>query len=190
MQNKKLLAVAALTGMTLGGLGLTSVASAESDRAEASESVEETNNTAVTDDGDIVQIQSDDPDADTEGETDGDAEADSDADGNRRGHGGCNLEAAAEAIGIDEADLREARENGATIAEIAEENGVDVDDVIAAMVEAKTERIEAKVADGSITQERADEKLAEVEAKITDRVNGVSDRADDDNNSDDSDDEV
>ena len=41
------------------------------------------------------------------------------------------------------------------------------------MVDAKAERIGEKVADGRITQEDADDKLAELEARITDRVNGA-----------------
>ncbi len=52
--------------------------------------------------------------------------------------------------------------------------------VIDAMVDAKTERIAEKVESGRITQEQADEKLAELEDKISDRVNGVDDYASED----------
>ncbi|MGI9614809.1 MAG: hypothetical protein ACR2QO_18005, partial [Acidimicrobiales bacterium] len=90
-----------------------------------------------------------------------------------RGHrGGCGLEAAALAIGVDESDLRAALDSGDSIADIAESNGVDVDSVIEAMVDAKASRIDEKVAEGRITQEEADEKLADLEARVTERVNG------------------
>ena len=45
--------------------------------------------------------------------------------------------------------------------------------MIDALVDAKADRLAEKVADGSITQAEADEKLADAEDRITDRVNGV-----------------
>lgn len=89
--------------------------------------------------------------------------------GPRRGPG---LGAAAEAIGITAEDLRTALRDGQTIAEVAEANGVAVDTVIAAMVAEAEEHIAERVADGHLTQEEADEKLAQLEEHITDRVNG------------------
>ncbi len=96
----------------------------------------------------------------------------------RRHRGGCNPSDAAAAIGIDESDLLkcEALDGGQTIAEVAEANGVAVEDVIDAMVAEKTEHLEEKVAKGDLTQEEADEKLSELESRITDRVNGVDHR--------------
>lgn len=136
MKNQKLLAVATLAGLTLGGLSVTAASAQET----------EDSTQASTVDGEY-----------SEG----------------RGHrGGCDLEAAAVAIGIDEADLRAALDGGDSIADIAEANGVEVDSVIEAMVEAKASRIDEKVAEGRITQEEADEKLADLEARVTDRVNG------------------
>ena len=167
MKNQKLLAVAALAGLTLGGLSVTA-ASAQSYGDDSSASaVETTDDTVATDTGDIATVQ------DTEDPAPGDGAVDGERSG-RRGHrGGCDLEEAAAAIGIDEADLQAAVEGGDTIADVAETNGVDVDVVIDAMVDAKAERIGEKVADGRITQEDADDKLAELEARITDRVNGA-----------------
>ena len=60
-------------------------------------------------------------------------------------HGGVQLEAAAEAIGITEDELRTALEDGQSIAQVAEANGVDVQTVIDAMVAAATERLEAAI---------------------------------------------
>jgi hypothetical protein len=82
------------------------------------------------------------------------------------------FEAAAEAIGIEVDALREALQGGQTIAEVAEANGVAVDDVIAAMVADAQERLAQAVTDGRITQEQADERSADLEQRITDLVNG------------------
>lgn len=174
MKNKKLLTVAMIAGLTLGGLSVASVASAQGYGGDAEDTTTEEVETDTT--GSIVEIQ----DEADETETD-DAETDGDVDGEnngRRGNrGGCNLGTAAEAIGIDEADLAAALDSGDTIADVAEANGVAVDDVIDAMVDAKADRIAEKVDAGRLTQEEADEKLANAEAKITDRVNGVEDAA-------------
>ena len=82
------------------------------------------------------------------------------------------FEAAAEAIGIEVEDLRTALADGQTIAEVAEANGVAVEDVIAAMVTEAQEQLAAAVADGRIDQDRADEISATLEERITDQVNG------------------
>ncbi|MFW2381412.1 MAG: hypothetical protein ACN4GZ_06590 [Acidimicrobiales bacterium] len=173
MKNKKLLTIAALAGLTLGGLSVASAASAQSYGSEQDDPTEETSDSTVEveapDDGDTVLVQDVD-----ESETDDVVPGETEERQRRgRGHrGGCNLEEAAAAIGIEESDLRAAIESGDSIADVAEANGVDVDVVIDAMVDAKAERIAEKVSEGRITQERADEKLADLEAKITDRVNG------------------
>jgi transposase-like protein len=60
-------------------------------------------------------------------------------------HGGVQLSVAAEAIGITEDELRAALEDGQSIAQVAEANGVDVQTVIDAMVAAATERLEAAI---------------------------------------------
>lgn len=165
LKNKKLLTVAMLAGLTFGGLSAVSVASAQSNGGDNT-----TESTEEAETGSIVEVQDG-------GETEDGEPVDGDNDG-RRGHrGGCNLETAAEAIGIgiEAADLEAALESGDTIADVAEANGVAVDDVIDAMVDAKADRIAEKVEAGRITQDEADEKLANAEAKISNRVNGVED---------------
>ena len=166
MKNKKLYTLTALAGLTLGSIGVATVASAESDTQP-----EPTVETSVeTTDTGFARIQ------DADG---GDVETpDGETEGRRRHRGGCNNEAAAEAIGIDEADLRTQLEEGATIAEVAEANGVAVDTVIDAMVDAKAERLADKVEAGRITQDEADEKLAGIEDRTTHRVTGESETAD------------
>lgn len=93
--------------------------------------------------------------------------------GDHRGKRGEHLTTVATAIGIDEAALREALVDGSSIADIAAVNGVDVQVVIDALVAEAETRIAEHVANGDITQEQADERLADVESRITDMVNGV-----------------
>ncbi|MCZ7527192.1 MAG: hypothetical protein M5U14_12900 [Acidimicrobiia bacterium] len=89
-----------------------------------------------------------------------------------RAGGGHVLSTAAEAIGIDVADLAEAVRGGQTIAEVAQANGVDPNAVVAALVAATEDRIDEAVADGKLTQEEADEKKAALTERMTDVVNG------------------
>ena len=60
-------------------------------------------------------------------------------------HRGERLDAAAEAIGITEDELRTALEGGQSIAQVAEANDVDVQTVIDALVADATERLEAAI---------------------------------------------
>jgi hypothetical protein len=86
----------------------------------------------------------------------------------RRGPG---LEAAAKALNMTEDELRTALQGDATLAQVAQQKGVDVQVVIDALVnEAKTHLAE-EVASGELTQEQADQRLAKVTERITDMVN-------------------
>jgi hypothetical protein len=93
------------------------------------------------------------------------------------GHGGhpwrgLALETAATALDMTEDELRTAlREDGATLAGIAEEQGVPVEDLVAALVEAAQERIAQAVEDGRISQEQADTRLGDLDERITEWVN-------------------
>lgn len=91
--------------------------------------------------------------------------------GGRGGHGGPGLTAAAKALGLTEDELRTKLRDGATIAEVASDQKVDVTKVVDAMVaEAKT-RLDERVKDGAITQAEADTRLKDLKARITERVN-------------------
>lgn len=180
MKHKKLLTLATLAGLTLGGLSVASVASAQGYGGDADAPATEPAAAEADTNNAILQVQ------DTEGDaTDDDAvENDTtdgettDGDGERDGRrGGCNLDDEAAAIGIETAELEAALDSGQTIAEVAEANGVDADTVIAALVEAKAERLDGKVDEGRLTQEEADAKLASATEKIADRVNGVTEEA-------------
>ncbi len=114
---------------------------------------------AQTDDEPVTTEQSEDPPADGE-----------DARPNGRRGMGAALEAVAEVIGIEVDDLRTQVRDGATLGDIAEANGVDSSEVVNVIVQAKQDRIAQAVEDGRITQEQADEKAAELEDRVTTRV--------------------
>ena len=100
--------------------------------------------------------------------------ADAPADGERGARSESRAEraqATADLLGIDVDELRAAFEDGQTLAQIAEANGVDVQTIIDAKVSAKTERINAAVEEGRLTEAEAAEKLADVEERVTTRVN-------------------
>jgi hypothetical protein len=86
------------------------------------------------------------------------------------GHGAggvlLGLDVAASELGLSEDDLREQLRDGATLAEIAEEQGVGVNDLVGALVDAAEEGLAAAVEEGRIDQERADEITANLEDRI------------------------
>ena len=167
MKNKKLLTASMIAGLALGGLSAGAVASAQGYGGEQDTGTEIVVEADTSRLDEVVLVQ--DTNEPETNETDGERQG-------RRGHGrGCNLEDAAAAIGIDEADLKAALDDGNTIAEVAQANGVDVHTVIGDMVDAKAEHLADKVAEGRITQAEADAKLTETEGRTTARVNGTND---------------
>ena len=77
--------------------------------------------------------------------------------------GGRTPEGLAEALGMTVEELQAELEAGKTIAEIAEEQGIDLG---AFALEQAAERLAQAVEDGKLTQEEADEKLAEIQEAI------------------------
>ncbi len=89
----------------------------------------------------------------------------------KRGPGGPKSEVLAQALGLSEADLHTALESGKTIAQVAADQGVDVQVVIDALTAEMTNHIADEVSSGELTQEQADAKLADLSARIADMVN-------------------
>jgi hypothetical protein len=90
------------------------------------------------------------------------------------GHGGgrLDLSAAATALDMTEDELREAlRADDTSLADVAGQQGVEVATLVDALVTAQQERIDQAVEDGDLTQEQADERLADLEERVTERVN-------------------
>ena len=81
------------------------------------------------------------------------------------------LEEIAEFLGIERSAVIAGLEDGQSLGEIAAANGSSADALVDHLVAQLEERVSAKVADGDITQERADELLANARERITDFVN-------------------
>lgn len=93
--------------------------------------------------------------------------------GGRRGHGGFDRSGViTDLLGIDAETLRDELRSGSTLAEIAEANGVETSALIDAIVAQAGERFDTAVENERLTAEEAAEKLAEFEAKVTERING------------------
>ena len=80
------------------------------------------------------------------------------------------LSAAAEALGLTEDELRTAAQEGTTLAELAEREGVPTSTVVDAMVAVAEAHLAEEVAEGDLTQAEADAKAAELETRITGSV--------------------
>jgi polyhydroxyalkanoate synthesis regulator phasin len=74
-------------------------------------------------------------------------------------------------LGVTAEELREAFGDGQTLADVAEAQGVDIQDVIDLKVSQVSDHLAQAVEDGRLTQAEADEKLAEATEKITEGVN-------------------
>ena len=86
-----------------------------------------------------------------------------------RGLGG---EAVAEALGLTTDELRDAVMNGSTLADVAADQGVAVDDVVSAIVAQAEARLTTAVDSGRIDQATADEMLTEAQTRAEAMVDG------------------
>ena len=75
----------------------------------------------------------------------------------------------AEALGMTTEELYTAQTAGQTVAEIAAAQGVELADVVAAVVAPRVQRLAQSVADGTLTQEQADAMLAAMTEHMTAR---------------------
>lgn len=80
--------------------------------------------------------------------------------------GGAHLEAVAEVLGLTVEELREELQSGKSLADIAEEQGVALEDLEDAILAKVKEHLDEAVADGRMDQERADEILAKLAEHI------------------------
>ena len=85
----------------------------------------------------------------------------------RRVRGG---EALAEALGMTVDELRAELQDGATVAELAERQGVAIGDLVDALVEQAADRLDEAVEAGRIDADRAAERLAELRRRIEERL--------------------
>ena len=82
------------------------------------------------------------------------------------------VEIVAEDTGLEPQEIAAQLRSGTSLADIITSNGGDVDEVIDAAVSAATEHINAALADGRISEERAERMLANLEEVVTRAVNG------------------
>ncbi|RBY85847.1 hypothetical protein [Blastococcus sp. TF02A-26] len=169
---KKLIIAGATGALTLAGLGVALPALADDDTpAAGATSPEDRIRDALSglvDDGSITAEQADEV-------------ATTLSDAGLGGHGGPGgfggrlaLDTAAEALGMTEDELRTALEaDDTSLADVAEAQGVPVDDLVAALVQAARDHVAEEVAEGDLTQEEADQRLADLEQRVTERVNST-----------------
>ncbi|MFQ5948805.1 MAG: hypothetical protein ACE5KX_08095 [Acidimicrobiia bacterium] len=77
---------------------------------------------------------------------------------------------AAEFLGLSREELVARLAEGATLAEIAEENGLSAAELVDGLVTAVGEKVKAAVEEGRITQEQVDEILARAEERLAQLV--------------------
>jgi hypothetical protein len=100
--------------------------------------------------------------------------------GLRGGHGGdhgpghgADLSTAASYLGLTAGELRTSLESGKSLADVATAQGKSVDGLVAALVDAAKQRLDADVSAGRITDAQRKAMLTDLEARITNLVNGV-----------------
>ena len=90
-----------------------------------------------------------------------------------RGFGGFTSEELLSLLNLDAEALQEQLKAGKTLAEVAEAQGVDKQDVIDLLVVEQTAKLAEAVEAGKLTQEQADERLAQLEEFVANRVEGT-----------------
>jgi DNA-binding transcriptional regulator YdaS (Cro superfamily) len=73
-----------------------------------------------------------------------------------------------EALGLTEAEVEAAREEGESLPELAEEKGITIEQFIEGMITSHEVKLEAAVESGDLTQEEADAILADHEERFAD----------------------
>ncbi len=96
--------------------------------------------------------------------------------GDGHGKSGARLSALAELVGTDTDGLKAELGEGKTLAEIAEENGIEAQTVIDALVEKANARIDAAVEGGKLTAEEAETRKSEAATTIENLVNNGFDK--------------
>lgn len=90
--------------------------------------------------------------------------------GQREGRGHGHAAEVFETLGLDPDTVREGLQSGMSLAEVAEANGVSQEELVAALVSESMDRIDTAIEAGKITEEQAEEKTANLEERITERV--------------------
>ncbi len=88
------------------------------------------------------------------------------------------LSIVADALGMTTDELVAALDDETSIADVADAQGVDVEDVVDALMERAADHMQVAVEHGRLTQEAADARLAQLRERVTERINepGLPDR--------------
>jgi hypothetical protein len=169
------LAVVALGAGVLLVSGAVSFAQTDEPSPTPSPTEDATDPSPSPSDEDTGGEEDDANDPEDDAEPGGDDEEGSEGDDDdRRGCGGGKYlikEAAAEVLGISEDELIAGLRDGQSLAQIAEAQGMSVDDFRAALLERVTAELQARLDAGEITQEQFDEKVSELDANIDEIIN-------------------
>ncbi|MFC1947252.1 hypothetical protein ACFLXY_04945 [Chloroflexota bacterium] len=87
------------------------------------------------------------------------------------GIGGTCSDAVSELLGLTQEELHELRLEGNSLADIATSKGIEVDDLVTAIITGKVEAVEARVADGTLTREQADLMIQRMTERTEEAVN-------------------
>ena len=87
-----------------------------------------------------------------------------------RDAGGTLVDVVADLTGLDPKEVIELRESGESFGQIAEDNGSSADEVLDQALEIRKELLDAKVADGTITQAQADAIYERMAERLAERV--------------------
>jgi hypothetical protein len=90
-----------------------------------------------------------------------------------RDSGGRLRDVVAKLTGYTTDEIHTKRLAGTSFAAIGKEKGVSADEIVASALKVRTELLDAKVKDGTITQAQADEAQARMKTRLTDRVNST-----------------
>jgi DNA-directed RNA polymerase specialized sigma subunit len=82
------------------------------------------------------------------------------------------VQAAAKEIGVSTNDLKDARKSGKSIAQVAQDHGKSVDDVVNAVVKAATSDVDQAVKDGKLDSQRAEQ----IKKNLPDRAKTLVER--------------
>ena len=75
-------------------------------------------------------------------------------------------ETVSDLLGLSSDELCELRQEGISLAEIAAEQGITVDELVAAIMAERTAAVQARVDDGTLTQEQADSMIQHMVERI------------------------
>ena len=154
------------SAVAVPGAGDDATTSADADRPDPSERLQEVLQPLV-DDGTITQAQAD---AVIEALQAAGRQGGPGGPG-RPGGRGPGFAIVAETLGLTEAEVRDAISNGQTLAQLAEANGSSAAALVDAILADIKTHVDEKVAAGDLTQEEADARLAEAETRVTEFVN-------------------